>query len=388
MSPTLRYGIPLALLALTGGARPALAQVTQDYSTTIIAPFYANVASFDTTTTTSSPTFTRPGIFLGTVTPPPLGPSGIGTAVGYATHDFTPTDNNQYRVTTIIDSGYAANNTAGTSNLVQVLYHDSFDPTDKTYANASLAYNPPGSVGSYVTSLTAGTKYTFVNGGRYNATDTNPAHNSLGTVTTKVDEYNAGTTMNIPQADYLGTTQAITQTLTLAGGGAINSFNSFTIVGLQDTAVGDLTAMLTHNGVTVSLFDQPANGGFGALASFNGSQTYKFADTGADLPTAALNAVNAGGQYADAFPLPGGTYKSLGRLAAFNGDTMAGDWTLKVVDNTNGSAGSFLGFSFNATSTSAAAPVPEASTWIGLGMGCLALTLLAVKRRRTVTKLS
>ena len=70
--------------------------------------------------------------------------------------------------TTTIDSGYAASSTAGTSNLVQVFYQAPFNPTDKTFASAVLAFNPAGTAGSDTTNLAAGQNYTFVNGGRYN----------------------------------------------------------------------------------------------------------------------------------------------------------------------------------------------------------------------------
>jgi len=389
MSLIPRYGVPLALLALAGGAHPALAQAT-DYSTTVVTPFFTNVASFDTTTTAASPTFTRPAIVLGGVTPPPLNPSGIGTNVGYATHDFTPTDSNQYRVTTTIDSGYAASNATQSSNLVQVLYQAPFDPTDKTFANALLAFNPAGTTGSYTTNLDAGQNYTFVNGGRYNIGSTGSQF-SLGTVTTKVDEYNQGSLMTIPEASTLQP-GSVSQSLTLFGGGPITSFNSFDIVGLNQNYLGGLTATLTHNGVSVNLFDRvnsdPSNDNQGAAASFNGSNYY-FTDTGTDLPTAAAAAEPQPGSLADPKALVGGIanpYKSLNSLSAFDGLGVGGIWTLTIKDSDQGDIGSFLGFSFNATATPPA--VPEASTWLGMSVGVLALTLMAFKRRRTAAATS
>jgi len=399
MSPAFRGAITLALLGLAAGSQSAQAQVTQDYSTNIVDPFYTNVASFTTTTSAASPTFDRPALGLGGVTPAPPTRSGLGNAVGYAAQDFTTTSDGIYRVTTTINSGYAdpATSATGTDNFVQALYKPTasgsgFNPALST-ANAVLAYSQVASGDSYQVGLSGSTAYTLVNAGYYNSTLTGPQL-SVGSATTAVDLYHAGTTMNVPLTAYLpgGSVPApspTTQTLTLAGGGAINSFNSFTIAGLQDDFAGSLTAQLTHDGVTVSLFDQPDKGNFGSFAAFDPSQTYTFTDTGADLPATmeatAIDPNNPNGPY----PLTGGAYKSLGRLAAFNGDTLAGDWTLSLLHGTNGSSvSSFLGFTFNTSSTEAATPVPEASTWVGFGLGGFVLTLLAAKRRRTASALS
>lgn len=380
MSLLLRCALPAALLAFAAGTHPAFAQVPQDYSTTIVAPFYTNVANFDTTTTTNSPTFNRPAITLGTVTNAPHNPSGIGTAVGYAASSFTPGDSNQYRVTTTIDSGYAA--ATSSSNLVQLLDQGTFDPTDKTFANAVLAYNPPGSTGSYTTNLTGGQAYTFINGGRYNSNFTG-SKLSLGTVTTSVDEYNQGSLMAIPQASTLAP-NTVSQTLNIYGGGAITSFNSFDIAGLSQIYLGGLTATLTHDGVSVNLFSQvgadPSNYSQGSSANFDG-ESYYFTDSGANLAAAAAAQEPPAGSLADPGSVAGGAanpYKSLDSLSAFDGMSVNGDWTMALTDSNQGNDGSFTGFSFNATT-----PVPETSTMVSLGL-LLALGLgsLVISRRR------
>ena len=377
MSSAFRGAIALALLGLAG-TQSAQAQVTQTYSTTIVNPFFVNVDNFTTTTSASSPTFNRPGIALGTVTNPPYGPSGIGTAVGYATGSFTPTDDNQYRITTTINSGYAA--TAASSNFVQLLNVGAFDPTDKTFANTQAVYNPPGVVGSYVQSLSGGQAYTFVNAGRYNVPNTGSQY-SLGTVTTSIDQLDLGTTMNIPNADVLGAATTESQTLSLIGGSPVLSFDSIVIAGLTDSAAGNLTATLSHNGVSATLFDRPANGDYGNIAAYDPSQTYTFADSGADLAS-TLNSTVLNGT-TDPYPVASNTFKSLGALSVFDGASLAGDWTLNITDTGAGSTGSFLGFYFNATSaTPAMTPVPEGSSWIGMGFGCLTLGFLM--RRRAV----
>ena len=380
MSPLSRRVLPAALLALAASTHPAFAQVPQDYSTNIVAPFYTNVANFDTTTTTSSPTFTRPAITLGTVTSAPLNPSHIGTAVGYATASFTPGDSNQYRVTTTIDNGYAV--TSGSSNLVQLLDQGTFDPTDKTFANSVLAYNPAGSTGSYMTDLTGGQAYTFVNGGRYNSNLTG-AQLSLGTVTTKIDEYSQGSLTAIPQASTLAP-NTVSQTLSIYGGGAISSFNSFDITGLSQIYLGGLTATLTHDGVSVNLFNQigadPSNYNQGSSANFDG-ENYYFTDSGADLAAAAAAQEPPAGSLADPGSVAGGAanpYKSLDSLSAFNGMSVNGDWTLSLTDSDQGNDGTFTGFSFNATT-----PVPEASSVVSLSLLlALGLGAVVVARRR------
>ncbi len=382
MSSSIRFGLPLALAALAGGAHPAFAQVTQDYSTYTVAPFYTNVASFTTTTTAASPTFNRPGITLGTTTQPPYAPSGIGTAVAYAAQGVTLADSGLYQITTTIGSGYAANDAAGSSNLVQLLNTGAFNPADTTYKNTDIVYNSPGSAGGYSASLSAG-QYSLVNAGRYNSTDTNPAHNSLGTVTTSIDKFNSGTRMDIVSGFVNGTGRSTeTETLTLLGGSPITAFNSIVIAGLDDSAASNLTATLSHNGLSAILFDQPALTSDGMIGSFSAANKYTFSDLGADLPSALDNAVSNG---TEPYPLASGAFKSLESLSVFTGADLAGDWTLSITDNSSSGipvTGSFLGFSFRATSDQPAAdPVPEASTWASMGLGCLTLGFL-VRRRR------
>ena len=388
MSSAFRGAIALALLGLAAGSHSALAQGT-DYSTTVVNPFFTNVDNFTTTTDTSSPTFNRPAIQLGGVTPAPLNPSGIGTNVGYAVGSFTPTDDNLYRVTTTINSGYAASDASGSSNLVQVLYQGAFDPTDTSFANAQLAFNPAGTTGSYFADLAGGQAYNFVNGGRYNIGNTG-SQLSLGTVTTAIDEYNPGTLSVVSQADTLGQPGIASQTLTLVGGGPVTTFNSIDIVGLNQTFLGGLGATLTHDGVTVNLFDRvnadPSNYYQGTSANFDG-ENYYFTDTGADLGEAAAAQEPPPGSFADPGSVAGGIdnpYRSLDNLSAFDGLGLSGAWTLSVKDSDIGDDGSFLGFSFNASGTPAASPVPEASTWVSLGLGLVTLSgMMIAKRRRT-----
>lgn len=380
MSPAFRGAIALALLGLAAGSQPSQAQVTQTYSTNIVNPFYTNVASFTTTTSAASPTFNRPALALGTVTPSPTGTSGIGSAVGYAASSFAAASTGAYRITTTINSGYAdpVVSPTGTDNFVQALYGSGgFTPT-RPLSNIILAYSQPFSGSSYQTSLTGGTNYTLVNAGYYNSTLTG-ANLSVGSATTSVDVFNSGTQMGIPSADVLGESSTESQTLSLIGGSPILSFNSIVIAGLTDSAAGNLTATLSHNGVSATLFDRPANGDYGNIAAYDASQTYTFADSGANLAS-TLNSTVLNGT-SDPYVVQANTFKSLGALSVFDGAALAGDWTLSLTDTGAGSTGSFLGFYFNTTSATPAA-VPESSTWIGMSVGCLLLGFLI--RRRAV----
>ena len=380
MSLVSRFGMTLAMAGLAAAAYPALAG---DYSTQDTAPFYSNAATFETTTDANSPTFDRPLINLGDIATSFSGLSGGQTHVGYAATDFTAVSTGLYRVTTQVESGYPIN-ADKTSNFVQFLYTKPFDATHPL-TNILLAYNPPTESGSYSLDLNNGDALTFINGGRYNYNN-DPAGNqySLGTVKTTIDEYHPGTTQVIPQGDIVGNNGVVSQTLTLTGTDTVSSFNSFTFDGLQHDAVGDLTATLTHDGITVTLFDQPDNNSpdsnnFGSLASFDSARKYIFADTGTDLETAASDTVNAAPPTDPSPPLPGGTFKSLDSLSAFNGLGLAGAWTLSLINNQPGSTGSFLGFSFNADTTPT--PVPEASTAVPFGIGCILFGVLLWKRR-------
>ena len=385
MTPVSRLGVGLALLGLAGSAHAG------------------------------SPVFNRPGLgSVPGVTPNPTSLSGTGTAVAYATHDFTAASNGTYKdagvgvyqITTTIDSGYATPATSpnGTSNFVQVLYAPTFDPKNPLQ-NAVLAYSQGGTTGSYTAALADGTD-TLVNTGYYNSNQTG-GKLSVGTTTTTISQENFGTTSFVPDFDPTVSTQTgVSQTLTLYGSALVTSLNSFSFVGLQSNSVGFLAATLTHDGKTVNLFNNPATGTVGALASFDGSQTYKFADSGQDLAAAANDAVNAAGPFDTVFPVPGGTFQSLDPLSAFDGTTLGGDWTLNVMDSTSSDNATFLGFSFNADTalktgqdysthvvdpflvpvdqyTVTTTPVPEASSTVGMSLACLALAALGVKRRRT-----
>ena len=394
MSPAFRGAIALALLGLTAAAHPAAAQTTADYSTKVVNPFYVVEDQYTVTTDASSPTFNRPAVARTGTTTTFSNLSGLGTAVAYGSHSFTASQTATYKISTTT-SGYG--NVGGASNFLQLIYAPSFDPTDPL-KNAGLAYIPTGDTAEYQVELGPNKNtdpkgneinpngtFTFVNAGYYNATDPDPTHDSLGTSTTTISRLDNGSTTFVPDASTRGVIGQASQTLHVSSAGTLTSFNSFSFAGLQQNGIGDLTATLTHDGISVNLFNQPDQfatpDNFGALAAFDPSQTYTFTDNGADLATVARDTVDsyAPDKEATYFPLIGGNYQSLGALSAFYGTSLAGDWTLSVKDNQVGDSASFLGFSFNASS---AAPVPEASTGVSLAMACGLLGFVVLWKRR------
>ena len=384
MSPAFRGAIALALLGLTGAAHPVAAQTTADYSTKVVNPFYVVEDQYTVTTDASSPTFNRPAVARTGTTTTFSNVSGLGTAVAYGTHSFTATQDATYKISTTT-SGYG--NIGGASNFLQLIYAPSFDPTDPL-KNAGLAYIPTGDTAEYTLGLGQGS-YDFVNAGYYNATDTDPTHDSLGTSTTTISRLDNGSTTFVPDASTRVVIGQASQTLHVSDAGTLSSFNSFSFVGLQDDSIGDLTATLTHNGISVNLFDQPDQfatpDNFGYLAAFDSSQTYTFTHSCAAQENVARGTVDsyAPDQEAAYFPMIGGNYQSLGALSAFYGTSLTGDWTLTMQDNQVGDTASFLGFSFNASSV---APVPEASTGVSLAMACGLLGFVVLlKRRKSAT---
>lgn len=366
----------MTLLGLAVSIYPAYAQTTQDYSTQVTKPFYTTVGEFSVTTDVNSPTFNRPSVSRPGATSTFSNLSGLGTAVAYGAQGFTTADDATYRITTTT-TGYDP------QNFLQLIYEPTFDPANPL-TNAAFASIPAGTDLQYSVNIPANKQFTIVNTGFYNAVDNAAGHISTGTSITQIEELNNGSTTFIPDANTQGKHGVATQTLNIASTGTISSFNSFSFAGLQHDAVGDLKATLSHDGIRVTLFDQPdtpaIGDNFGSLAAFNSTQKYTFADHGADLAKVARATVDsyAADPSVDYFPIFGGTYKSKYSLSAFDGTDVTGDWTLTAVDNQIGNTGSFAGFSFNATTNA----VPEASTGISLIIGCGLLGLLFVKHHR------
>lgn len=383
-----------SLVALTGAAH------AQTFSTTIIAPTQVQVLQFSTTTTTASPTYNRVAIstglnvFTGSQTS-----SGIGSAVTYATSgSFAPTATGSYTVTTSA-SGFDP------ADFIQYVYSPSLDPTTAASALKGAQYGyyaaNASNSGSYNVNLSGGSAYQFVNAGYYSPSKypqtPGNGYYSEGTVNTTVVYNNPGSTSFIPDdtpgpAGADGPPGKVSQNLNVSSANYVSAFNSITIDGLSHPVIGDLTAILSHNGISVDLFDHTGGGpndpnyGQGSQASFDGNN-YTFALNGASLAgvpdfTNAPDGVTyaASGNAAAGFD----SANAGNTLNSFFGQTLSGAWTLTLEDGQAGDVGSFTGFSFNVSS----APVPESSTGLSFGLllGLVGLGRagqLVLARRRT-----
>lgn len=146
-----------------------------------------------------------------------------------------------------------------------------------------------------------------------------------------------------------------TSTLTVADSFRLTDVN-LTLFGLQHTFWSDLNIYLTHNGVTVRITD--SNGG---SSDPNGDYTF---DDAAPVSVAGIGIV-------------AGSFRPIEALAAFNGMSAGGDWTLRIQDDAGIDAGRFSSWSLAVTS------VPEPATW-GLMIMGFGLTGATLRRRRPV----
>jgi len=137
-------------------------------------------------------------------------------------------------------------------------------------------------------------------------------------------QFTTGSTFPVSIPDGSGNAQ-LTFTVP-AGTGTINNNLTLTL-GLTHTWVGDLVAMLSHNSTTVTIMNRP--GGVNNSRDLNG--VYTFADSGSISFATAVTQNN---------PVPSGTYRPGGILAAFNGQSWDGAWTLTISDQGLGDPGS------------------------------------------------
>lgn len=405
-----KASLALGIIAALGAASSAHAQT---FSTTVVAPTQTQVFQFTTTTNpTTSPTYTRAAIASGLNTYNPVtnpaGPSGIGSAVDYATSSsFVPAS-----------AGGAAGVGSYTINTstsgfdprcyIQYIYQPALVPTNSTTSVQGVQYgyfaNNASNNGSYNVSLNGASPYQFVNAGYYSPSKypQTPGSGtySEGTATTTVRYNNPGSQTNIPDPTAV-TTPAnpatgagssttftptpISQTLTVTDPTVITSFNGITIVGLQHPVIGDLLCQLSHNGTTVDLFDHTganaSNYNQGSQAHFSGGN-YTFSLSGADLsavpdfanaPTSAT--YKATSNSASGFD----TMNTANTLNSFVGMSAAGAWTLTFTDEQVDDTGSFLGFNFTINQPAAA---PEPSQYAAFSIGLLGIGALALRARR------
>lgn len=167
-------------------------------------------------------------------------------------------------------------------------------------------------------------------------------------------------------------TSTINVTSKAAAGDAL-----FTLQDLKHTWVGDLVGTITHNGVTIDLFNReqmsPSNP-FGSNQLFDGDYTFS---TSANLPVIAGTTANRtipGGAYSYEFPV----FDTGGQpVSPFFGQSAFGLWTLTITDNAVLDSGSL-----RAWTLSVVEGAPEPSTWAMMLLG-FGFVGTALRRRRT-----
>lgn len=139
-----------------------------------------------------------------------------------------------------------------------------------------------------------------------------------------------------------------------------------TLNNMAHTWVGDLIIRLSNGSTTVTLIDRPGVPQISTVGfSWNLLGNYTFDDAAGTTFESIGNAVGT------AFNLPSGSYAPEQALAAFNGQSLAGTWTLSISDNAGLDTGSLGSWTLTAV-----VPAPSAMALLGLG------GLVAGRRRR------
>ena len=289
----------------------------------------------------TGPTFSRPAPGV-----PPTALSG-NTGIYYDAHPFTVPTTGVYNFDAVSDTVLPWDDFV-------TLYQNSFNPasplTNAIAANDSV-HLAGSDAGLRNLQLTAGTPYIMVASG-FSFNQFGAYH---GNLYTGGGEYPPV----IPDAIAAG----ISATLTAPDHFSVAGLSSVTITGLYHPHLGDLTATLSHNGVSIEIFDRvnrTTTSGAGAASAFNG-QDYTFEpasaggrDLGAAAAAAGSGAIDPAAAYAPFLNGTAGQSSMLtGDFTAFNGMSVNGDWTLNIADLSASYRGYFSGFKFRVTPSGA-----------------------------------
>ena len=306
------------LLVTGGAANSDYGDYTATVAPVTVYPALLNYA--DATTLGTGPTFNRP-VPNGSNSPTSL--SASGTAVYYQAHSFVApkTDSYGFTSTPLVPANW---------DTVYVLYSGTFDPMNPLL-NAVIASDGT----TFSASLTAGTTYILVTTGFSNS--------DYGTFRNRILLGSATYPPTIPDNDPDG----LIATLHVSDSFAVSALDKVTVTGLQHGWAGDLLATLTHNGVTVELFDRLGATTFGSLGSSSDfSGDYSFTLNGDDLLAAA--AVSPISTETSFVPYLNGTAgesgSSTATFADFAGRNAQGDWILKIADRAASITGTYTGF--------------------------------------------
>lgn len=185
-----------------------------------------------------------------------------------------------------------------------------------------------------------------------------------GVASGQVFTYN-GTGGSIP--DNGGNANPLSRSITISDSYAIADLN-LNLNGMTHTFVGDLIVSLSNGSTSVNLVNRPGVpefSSFGWAYNLNGNYTFD------DSASVTWDNVNNGVQDT-AFNIASGSYLGENALAAFNGGSVGGTWTLTISDNAGIDIGALSSWSL----TVRAVPAPAGFALLGLG------GLIVARRRR------
>ncbi len=152
------------------------------------------------------------------------------------------------------------------------------------------------------------------------------AYSTTRSFTTTNQACNTYASTNVPIAITAVGTPTVTSTINIAAGATITDINVLGLIGTH-TYISDLDIVLTSPaGTSVTLFSSLCNNQDNFNLNFDDEATN--AHTAIPCP-----------------PTGGGTYQPEGTLSSFDGQNMAGTWTLSIVDNFDQDGGSLTGWS-------------------------------------------